>query len=195
MQNDIRHKSSLTDVLFQELHAGGRIIEQIVHRYGGAARAGAGLHALGLAPPQCDSSRRIRPLRCGSAPLPWPRWRWKQALRRGSQGCGCGPDPRHWQFCWLRGAQRLYRYTLPQCRCRYPQFAAVECRRAPMESVICVAPASMAFSSSSFATEAGRSTTSPAAISSAVCLSSTRISAMGYLFLGHGVFFCLKFSV
>ena len=49
MQNDIRHKSSLTDVLFQELHAGGRIIEQIVHRYGGAARAGAGLHALGLA--------------------------------------------------------------------------------------------------------------------------------------------------
>ena len=49
MQNDIRHKSSLTNVLFQELHAGGRIIEQIVHRYGGAARAGAGLHALGLA--------------------------------------------------------------------------------------------------------------------------------------------------
>ena len=49
MQNDICHKSSLTDVLFQELHAGGRIIEQIVHRYGGAARAGAGLHALGLA--------------------------------------------------------------------------------------------------------------------------------------------------
>ena len=49
VQNDIRHKSSLTDVLFQELHAGGRIIEQIVHRYGGAARAGAGLHALGLA--------------------------------------------------------------------------------------------------------------------------------------------------
>ena len=47
-----------------------------------------------------------------------------------------------------------------------------------METVIWVAPASMEFSISSLATEAGRSTTSPAAISSAVCLSSTRMMAM-----------------
>ena len=44
-----------------------------------------------------------------------------------------------------------------------------------METVIWVAPASMEFSISSLTTEAGRSTTSPAAISSAVCLSRTRM--------------------
>ena len=38
-----------------------------------------------------------------------------------------------------------------------------------MDMVTWDAPASMAFSSSSFTTEAGRSTTSPAAMSSAVC--------------------------
>ena len=48
-----------------------------------------------------------------------------------------------------------------------------------MATLTWVAPASMAFSSSSFTTDAGRSTTSPAAMSSAVCLSSTWITAMG----------------
>ena len=47
-----------------------------------------------------------------------------------------------------------------------------------MVTLICAAPASMAFSQSSFTTELGRSTTSPAAISSAVWLSSTCICAM-----------------
>ena len=49
VQNDICNKRSLADVLFQELHAGRCVVEQIVHRYGGAARTGTGLHALGLA--------------------------------------------------------------------------------------------------------------------------------------------------
>ena len=42
-----------------------------------------------------------------------------------------------------------------------------------ISTVMAVLPASIAFSTSSFTTEEGRSTTSPAAISSAVCLSST----------------------
>ena len=76
---------------------------------------------------------------------------------------------------WRINALSIYSASIPEplstiCSCWMPPRTA--------DSVICVAPASMAFSSSSFATEAGRSTTSPAAISSAVCLSSTRISAM-----------------
>ena len=42
-----------------------------------------------------------------------------------------------------------------------------------MDTVICVAPASMAFSTSSLTTEAGRSTTSPAAICAATVGGST----------------------
>ena len=45
-------------------------------------------------------------------------------------------------------------------------------------TVICVAPASTAFSTSSFTADAGRSTTSPAAIRSATCRSSCMICGM-----------------
>lgn len=46
-----------------------------------------------------------------------------------------------------------------------------------ISTVTLVAPASTAFSTSSLTIDAGRSTTSPAAISSATCLSSTLIFA------------------
>ena len=49
-----------------------------------------------------------------------------------------------------------------------------------------VLPASIEFSTSSLTTEAGRSTTSPAAISSAVCLSSTWITAIAVTCLFSG---------
>ena len=49
VQHHIRHKGALAGVLFQKFHAGGGVVEQVVDGDGGAHRAGARLHALGLA--------------------------------------------------------------------------------------------------------------------------------------------------
>ena len=49
VQDGLRDEGSLAGVLFQELHAGGGVVEQVVDRDGRAHGARARLHALGLA--------------------------------------------------------------------------------------------------------------------------------------------------
>ena len=61
-------------------------------------------------------------------------------------------------------------------------------------TVICRAPASIEFSTSSFITEDGRSMTSPAAISSATLLSSSLISGIGFPFLYNIAFSSSSFA-
>ena len=53
MQHHVGHKGALAGILFEELHPGGSVVEQVPHRDGGAHRAGAGLHALLL--PACNA--------------------------------------------------------------------------------------------------------------------------------------------
>ena len=49
MQNGLGHKGAFARILFQELHAGGGVVEQFIDRDGRAHGARAGLHTLRLA--------------------------------------------------------------------------------------------------------------------------------------------------
>ena len=74
---------------------------------------------------------------------------------RGRRRCGS---------CWWRGARARAAHRPAPCRRRRPRRGSAACRRARRRSATRRAPASSAFSTSSLTTEAGRSTTSPAAI-------------------------------
>jgi hypothetical protein len=148
----------------QELLARRHVEEQVAHRDGGAPRArnlvamqhlaARDLHtrAGGVRPPSASPA-------AGATPM-----RWKAAPRRESPASRWKADPSHRAACWWRAARRpadASSRSMPQ-----PSSAMRISRRPPLSTSTrtSLEPASSAFSSSSLTTDAGRSTTSPAAI-------------------------------
>jgi hypothetical protein len=150
--------------------------EQIAHDDARPRRAGSGTAR--------RSPRRAR--RSPSRPRPRRRARRssagdrrdrRQALRRESPACRrcVSPDRRHRQ---LRGRVTPQRERAPRragSRCRRRRPRSRQARRRERAPRCAVAPASSAFSTSSFTTESGRSMTSPAAICPIVAGSRSRI--------------------
>ena len=145
MGDGVCDKVAFADVLFQKLHAGGGVVEQIADRDGRAAPARARPPAPAARRPRCGSTARIHRRRSWSAVRRAPRWRWRPAPRRGS--------PSVWM--WARSsaaaillvAWRMKAFSMESDSMPEPLSEICSCSMPPrrIESVICVAPASMAF--------------------------------------------------
>ncbi len=148
----------------EELEPRRRRVEQVAHLDAGAARDGGGRGPRALRPP----ATRKRPALAGA-----PRARRDLAARHGAdrrQRLAAEAQRRDvhqivgrraWRW---RGARSRGRARRASCRSRRRRRRSARARHRASATSMRVAPASMAFSTSSFTTEAGRSTTSPAAM-------------------------------
>ena len=134
--------------------------------------------------PACPARTRIskpsrgvrgsRAAAAGSRPT-----RSRAAPRRGSRRWRSRRAPRPRAACWWRGARAPCARPPASCRSRRPSRAMKARPPSRTSTRTRCAPASSAFSTSSFTTEAGRSTTSPAAIWSTSVSGSRRTRAPG----------------
>ncbi len=155
-----------------ELEPGRRVVEELRnrHRRAAAARRLARFRRRFRRPP-ARACRRRPPGRSRSRAATPSRWRG--APRRGTRSSRPRPDPaRRGSSTWRGARARAPRLPRP---IPMPSSLTRMRRRPPSStsSSIAVAPASSAFSTSSLTTDAGRSTTSPAAIWSATALGRT----------------------
>ena len=149
----------------EELEARRRGVEEIRHRDGGPRRAGGG-RAFAPAVPSAtsiDQAFSAPAARLTMVRRARPR-RWRAAPRRGSRASRSTRDrrPRRaWRWRDGRAPAAARRALMPR-----PSSATRMSRRPLSSSVTSIAraPASMAFSTSSLTTDAGRSITSPAAM-------------------------------
>ena len=154
----------LGGLALQELAPRRRVEVEVLHLDRGARRRAP------RARPATARRRRRRCARHGARPRAgWrgrgatPR-RSRRAPRRGSRASRRARGPRAWRSCWWRSARARAagrRASMPA------PSSATRMRRMPpsaRSTETDCAPASRLFSTSSFSAEAGRSTTSPAAI-------------------------------
>ena len=71
MGDGVRHKGALAGILFQELHPGGRVVEQVLHPDGGPHAAGTGFDGIGF--PALDAVDRGTFVRFGPGQYLHPR--------------------------------------------------------------------------------------------------------------------------
>ena len=162
----------------QEFLACGHVEEQVAHRDGGAAGAAQLRRNRASCPRRfrraCRSARR----RSGF-PAPGARRRRSRAApRRETPASRWRADPLRRAVCWWRGVRRPAGRRRAACRSRCRRSGSVAGRRFRFRRGFSVAPASSEFSRSSLTTEAGRSTTSPAAILLATWSERTRMRPM-----------------
>ena len=164
-EHHVLHVAQLGVRPTQELPPRGHRAEQLLHHHLGAwpgprrdRRAGG--------PPASTRTSVPSAAPCSAVRSTEPRHRGDggQGLSPEARGCGWRGDPPPSGACWWRGGapRALHpRGTSPRRR-RAPRWTRTPppSRRTSMDR----APASSAFSASSLTTEAGRSTTSPAAI-------------------------------
>ena len=178
----LAHVAPLGHRGLQELAPRGHGAEQLVHLDPGALRRGGGARLdppAGLDP---ELEALLRPARARDAAGGGRPRRWPAAPRRGSRSSGCRPGlGARAQLAGGVALERERGLARASCPSRRRSRAIERCRPRARPPGCARAPASRAFSTSSFTTEAGRSTTSPAAIWSTSASGSRSIEAEAWV--------------
>ena len=168
----MRHRQALQRILhgigfrarrFQELKPRRHRIEQVAQFDPRAVAAAPPVPAWTSGHPRPRSSRRCPRRACGWQCSNVRLRQWRAAPRRGNRRNGYGQD-RHPAVSRSHDAPPPEIAPRATCRCRHPRPRSATGHHRADARRSAAAPASSAFSTSSFTTEAGRSTTSPAAI-------------------------------